>query len=213
MKRTLWMVVIGALLGSVLVGQASTTLLNGLFYTWPTSHSAKALTDGTTGTLAWNGDIDSGVPAGLIGFMVAGCPTGWSEYTAARGRYIVNATSSIGATVGTAIDSNGSENRPAGVHGHTASITASISDSTHSHSDSAGNHDHDNIIAQTTNAVSGSDAGPWQDAMTNGVKSNVSLNNANAGISASPSLTITGVSSGVTGTNAPYIRVMVCQKQ
>lgn len=215
MKHTLWFVIVGALLGSVLVGQASTTLLNGLFYTWPSSHAAKALTNDSAGTLTWNGDIDSGVPSGLIGFYTAGgtCPTGWSEYITARGRYIVNGTN-VGTTVGTAINSNGSENRTAGVHGHTASITASIIDSAHTHGDSAGNHAHSNIISASASTGLTGVGGAWTGANSQSAVTGVHLNNgySNAGISASPNLTITGVSGGVAGTNAPYMRVLVCRK-
>lgn len=207
-------IIIGALLGTIAVGRAASLVqLNGLFYTWPAAHAAKALTNDSAGTLAWSGDIDSGVPSGLIGFWVSSgsCPSGWAEYTSARGRYIVNGTS-IGTTVGTAIDSNGSENRTAGVHGHSASITASISDSAHNHTDSASNHDHDGIIVQMASTNLTTDGGAWVDAMTNAVTTGISLQNANANISASPNLTVSAPSGAVAGTNAPYIRVLVCQK-
>jgi hypothetical protein len=214
MTKTLWMVVVGAVLGSLLVGQASTTLLNGLFYTWPTSHVAKGLANDSAGTLTWGGDIDSGVPAGLIGFYVAGgsCPSGWSEYTAARGRYIVTGAST-GTAVGTAINSDASENRTAGVHGHTASITASVSDSAHSHSDSADNHGHSNIISASGATSLNADGGAWEPGNTNAAGTGTSLGNRNSNVSATPNLTVTGVSGGVAGTNAPYIRMLVCQKQ
>jgi hypothetical protein len=217
MKRNLWLVVIGALMGSILIATAADTRLNGLFYAWPSSHAAKALVNNGSGTLSWTGDIDSGVPTGLIGFYVASstCPTGWSEYTAARGRYIVTATSDIGTTVGTALDANAGENRPAGTHGHTASITASISDSTHGHSVDAANHTHNGLAAagEDTNENDASFQGAWSETTTGTATTGISMGNTNAGISASPTLTVTGVSGGVAGTNAPYIRMLVCRKQ
>jgi hypothetical protein len=71
--------------------------------------------DGTTQNTALGG----GVPAGaILFFAAASCPTGWSEYTAARGRFIValNTGGTVAAAVGTALSDL--ENRSVGAHTH-----------------------------------------------------------------------------------------------
>ena len=64
----------------------------------------------------------SGTLSGAIMyFATSTCPTGWSEVTAARGRYIVGlpASGSVSSTVGTALTN--SENRAVGQHNHSMS--------------------------------------------------------------------------------------------
>jgi hypothetical protein len=213
------MVVLGAVLGSVLVSSAAGYVrLNGINYVWPTGHAAKALANNGSATLTWTGDIDSGVPAGLIGFWDGGssCPSGWAEYTAARNHYIVNSSSAyMGWDVGVAIDANGGENRVTSTHGHTASLSATVSDSAHDHSDSASNHNHGNIIGYAASTSLTGVGGAWTGANSNTAGSDLdtSTGYANSNVWASPSLSITGISGGVSGTNAPYIRLLVCQKQ
>ena len=60
----------------------------------------------------------TGVPEGSIMAFDDVCPTGWTEYTAGRGRYIVGNPSggTLGSTVGTALTD--SENRAVGQHEH-----------------------------------------------------------------------------------------------
>lgn len=58
-------------------------------------------------------------PSGAVMFFnLSSCPSGWSELTAARGRYPVGLPSggTLGATVGTALSNT--ENRPVGQHTH-----------------------------------------------------------------------------------------------
>ena len=74
-----------------------------------------------------------GAPAGQLNFFnLASCPSGWSELTPARGRYLVGLPSggTLAGITGTAL-SNG-ENRSVGQHNH------SISDPGHSHSGRTG---------------------------------------------------------------------------
>jgi len=63
-------------------------------------------------------------PTGLIAFFTNSCPSGWTEYTAARGRYIVGTPSggSATATAGTALTDE--ENRPIGQHFHAINVGA-----------------------------------------------------------------------------------------
>ncbi len=69
-----------------------------------------------------------GIPSGAVMFFnLSACPSGWTELTSARGRYIVGlpAGGTLAATVGTALSNQ--ENRPVGQHSHT------INDPGHSH--------------------------------------------------------------------------------
>lgn len=60
-----------------------------------------------------------GIPSGAVmSFNLRSCPAGWSELTSAKGRYIVGAQG--GASVGATVGTrlNDRENRPAGKHYH-----------------------------------------------------------------------------------------------
>jgi len=69
--------------------------------------------DGTTQVTA--GVVPSGA---VMFFKLSTCPFGWTEYTAAQGRYIVGLPSggTLEGTAGTALTNL--ENRPAGKHSH-----------------------------------------------------------------------------------------------
>ncbi len=134
-----------------------------------------------------NGDVTlTSVPSGMVMYTVsATCPSGWTEFTAARGRYIVGVPSegTVSSTVGTALSN--SEDRAVGQHSHTAS------DSGHTHSM----------------------AGGWQ-SVAQGVDNSVlyyyqgSHPNTYTGYAS-----ITVNASGTTaGTNAPYIQLLACRK-
>ena len=130
---------------------------------------------------------DAGIPAGAVSFFnLAVCPSGWSELTTARGRYLVGLPSggTPNTTVGTAL-SNG-ENRAVGQHNHT------VSDPGHHHS-----------IAYP---VGLSDADYFAFDLANYLGVEYSQT----------SHTTTGISIGytgsVSGTNAPYLQLLVCQK-
>jgi hypothetical protein len=142
-----------------------------------------------------NPPTGSGNLSGLIGyFATSTCPTGWSEVTAARGRYIVGlpASGSVSSTVGTALSN--SENRAVGQHTHTAS------DSGHTHN-GADVH----FAASVDNPgyqvpVIGSSWAGWY-STTNQMTIHAGYAN------------ITVDAAGTTaGTNAPYIQFIVCQK-
>ncbi|MEX2006820.1 MAG: hypothetical protein WD877_01455, partial [Candidatus Saccharimonadales bacterium] len=139
--------------------------------------------DGTTLTTAPNG-----VPAGAVNFFnLASCPSGWTELTGARGRYIVGLplSGTLAGTQGTALSNV--ENRAVGQHNH------SISDPGHGHTLS-----NKNQSAQPYSFNAGGST-TFADAST------ASANNSTTGV------TVNNAGS-VAGTNAPYIQLLVCSK-
>lgn len=63
------------------------------------------------------------IPGGFVGFFnLSGCPSGWSEFTNAQGRYVVglNPGGTIGGTSGTALSNL--EDRPTGRHRHHGNV-------------------------------------------------------------------------------------------
>jgi hypothetical protein len=100
----------------------------GIGTTTPTSPlTVSGTIESTTGGIKYpDGSVQSTAatfPSGAILFFAsATCPGGWSEYTAARGRYIVglNPGGTLGGTSGTALSDL--ENRPAGQHTHNYSV-------------------------------------------------------------------------------------------
>ncbi|MBI5306071.1 hypothetical protein HZB04_00540 [Candidatus Wolfebacteria bacterium] len=160
------------------------------------------------------------VTSGFVGyFNLSSCPSGWSLLSAADGRYIVGITSTttktLAGTNGTALSNL--ENRPVGQHSH------SITDVAHSHggtADAAGSHTH--IVSRPSDGSGGhivagitwgnSDFGtldwqPMNPTTSNGSHSHsLSINSAYTGISTTQN------SGSVAGTNAPYIQLLVCQK-
>ena len=136
-------------------------------------------------TDAFNGII--GIPPGFVGFFnLTGCPTGWHEDIAARGRYLVGYNSSsgtLGGTAGTALSNQ--ENRPVGQHNH------GITDPQHQHT----------VNAQATGATGGTEkpfrqSGTLNIAVTNFAATEITVNNEGS----------------VAGTNAPYLQLLICQK-
>jgi len=120
-------------------------------------------------------------------FNLSSCPSGWSELTSARGRYVVGlpAGGSLSGTQGTALSNL--ENRAVGQHNHT------IYDPGHLHNLTAPNSGTNGGVWQTGNNT----AGPTlAGALTSSVTTGITINS----------------SGSITGTNAPYIQLLVCQK-
>ena len=138
------------------------------------------------------GYVTSAVPAGAVmHFNLSSCPSGWTDKTSSwGGMYIVNLPSSgtLAATVGTALTNT--ENRPVGQHTH------SINDPGHGH----------NIGYWTAygGPASGGNSGNkflgsgWYAYLINTSNSTTGITINNAG--------------SVAGTNAPYVQLLVCQK-
>lgn len=124
----------------------------------------------------------------VLFFDLSSCPTGWSEFTSARGRYIVGLPSggTLNGTAGTALSDQ--ENRPVGQHTHT------VNSSQHRHT----------VYAVNSIGLAGTDYGQGASS-TQAVHYNETAGNAYTGITLANSGT-------VAGTNAPYIQLLVCQK-
>jgi hypothetical protein len=139
------------------------------------------------------------VPAGTVSFFnLAACPSGWTELTAAQGRYLVGLPSggTLGGTTGTAL-TNG-EDRPVGQHDH------GVTDPGHVHRpvQSPDWGDPDSELGGGTPRIQVRfDSGltlttPVPDPLTKSSFTGVTVDNAGS----------------VPGTNAPYMQLLVCQK-
>jgi hypothetical protein len=129
----------------------------------------------------------SDVPSNAIGFFsTSTCPSGWTEVTGARGRYIVGLPSggTLAGTAGTGLTNL--QNRSVGEH------TNTINDS---------GHGHNNVLAMSTSMGGRAD---------NAVKTHLIIQNSAMG-SSNTGVTV-GNAGTVAGTNAPYIQLLVCKK-
>jgi hypothetical protein len=154
--------------------------------------------DGTTQTTAATGG--SGVPSGAVMFFnLSACPSGWSPLAAGVGRYVVGVTNGaeVGVTAGTALSSG--ENRPAGHHYHalhTDKNDAFVAFSTTwPGMISAGPHVDPNSKITAISEPTNQEARSWHYANDNPGATNEAAE--------------TG---GVAGTPAPYLQLLVCQK-
>jgi hypothetical protein len=135
-------------------------------------------------------DVGSGgsaAPAGAVSFFnLSACPSGWSELTAARGRYLVGLPSggTLSATVGTALTNT--ENRPVGQHTH------GVNDPGHHHS------------YQVPGGLTDANSTAYDVAEPLGFDT-YATGTSTTGI------TIQSAGS-VAGTNAPYLQLLACQK-
>ncbi len=163
----------------------------------------------------------SNVPSGAVMFFnLAECPPGWVDLTDAEGRYLVGtpADGTVGATVGTTLTD--AENRPVGEHDHAvtdAGHSHGVSDSGHNHSQ--GSHSHSLF---GTNIVSGSSLGDGNgtprfartSSTSTGSSGSGGIGSSSTGVSVSSATTGVFVDDegSVTGTNAPYLQLLVCEK-
>ncbi len=142
-----------------------------------------------------------GPPANSMAWFTA-CPSGWSEHTAARGRYVVGVpvAGTLSGTQGVALANT--ENRVAGAHTH------SLVDPGHSHT-FAGPHNHTYpYVTYGTGLLAGTDYSWYtMNAASTEVTPTLHIASASAGLAddgIQPSSTIT--------TPAPYIQLMLCRK-
>jgi hypothetical protein len=152
---------------------------------------------GATGERGLPGESGLGSAApGAVGFFdLAACPGGWSEYTDARGRYVVGLPPGgvRGATVGTALSAQ--QNRVVGQHSH------GVTDPGHSHSVNG-----TGSSLQVPNAiVSFNGRGPISTLPPAPTAFNTGIMPANTGVSVQSA-------GGTPGTNAPYVQLLACRK-
>lgn len=144
------------------------------------------------------------MPTGaIVMFNAASCPASYTEFTDARGRYIVGLVA--GGTLDTGVGSalTNQENRAVGQHAHTLTMDP------HGHSITDPGHTHSYFGTSWTTAgtAGASEAGNFSSpALTSGsTTTGITINNTTA--------TGTIANSGsVAGTNAPYLQLLLCQK-
>ena len=134
--------------------------------------------------------ISTPTPQGAVMFYnLSSCPTGWTELTAGRGRYVVGlpASGTLAGTAGTALSNL--ENRPVGQHNHP------VTDPGHGHTQ------------RGWQQVAGSAYG-WN------VQTNVGPGYTDYALTTASTTTGFTINNtgNVAGTNAPYIQLLVCQK-
>jgi hypothetical protein len=165
--------------------------------TWnQTGPQGPAGTQGPIGERGLPGDAGGATPSGAVMFFDLGtCPTGWTAYNNARGRYLVGMGSggTLGVTVGTAL--NDQESRAVGTHSH------GITDPGHSHAINGSG-----ASLQVPNAIiSFNGRGPISalpeapNAFTTGIMPSTT------GVTVDPA-------GAVAGTPAPYVQLLACQK-
>ena len=148
----------------------------------------------------------SAAPSGTIAWFRVACPAGWSEYTAARGRYVVGvpAGGTVEAVVGNALSNQ--ENRDVAQHTH------DFIQLTHRHTVIIDWHTHTIPNAYPSQYVTSSGSGVQvQKADSTGYTTNTHGTTLQTTGSASPTITIQSAGS-VPGTIAPYIQLYVCRK-
>jgi hypothetical protein len=148
-------------------------------------------------------------PTGMVMFYDgATCPVGWTELTAARGRYLVGLPSggTLNGTAGTALTNL--EDRASGQHTHTVTVTDpghthAVTDPGHTHTLTQGsaNPASTSQIALSNRTVAGTTA-------TASATTGLTVNSGTTGITASTAFP----ASSVAGTNAPYLQLLVCRK-
>jgi hypothetical protein len=198
------------------VSVAAQTLVyefSGVRYAFPSMHAAGVLTNNGSGTLSWA----VGAPAGLMAWSTTGsCASGWSEVTAARGRYVVGyqAGATLGGTVGTAFTVD-QENRAVGQHTHTATPSITLTNPTHDHGLTDPGHVHGGVQLQGDLAASGGSpfAADMPGANLTAASSGVTIDQSASGAGVTGTASTTINNEGTTAnTNMPYVQLMLCSK-
>src|SRR3989338_829675 len=158
---------------------------------------------GTTKATAFQGDGSQltgiqGVPSGAVMFFVtSACPSGWTELTTARGRYVVGlpTAGTMNATAGTVLSDQ--ENRVVGQHLHSVDPPSTSTDTTGSHQH--GRNTDNDVGGNLWSGWTGGDAGlghTYTDAAGSHSHSVdiAAFNSVNSG--------------SIAGTNAPYIQLL-----
>ena len=168
------------------------------------------------------------IPSALTAYFPDSCPSGWSEYTEARGRYIVGLPSggTKEGTAGTALSN--AENRPVGQHNHTFSGSALA---THTHTfagDALAAHGHTSrgtnsgatTVTMSGNLLSESLEQIYRPGTASTSLQSDAITDTTGGTPAGTNAAITGGTpagsianaGSVAATNAPYIQLICCVK-
>jgi hypothetical protein len=139
--------------------------------------------------------------------VATGCPTGYTEFTALRGRYpvgVLAAAASAGLTAGTAFTAS-QEDRPVGAHGHPGStISVTLNDPGHIHNG--------RTSAAPGAGFSRPNGGFLSADSTNGSGGDNFTTSNTTGITVSSATTTIASAGAVASTNAPYIQLLACSK-
>lgn len=192
------------------IAQTPVYVFGPLTYSFPSSHAAGQLKNDGSGTLTWSNDA----PTGLVLYSTSGsCPSGWTEYTTGRGRYFVGlvASGTNEGTSGTALTDQ--ENRPTGQHNHTGSTTVTIT-GTHTHTLVDPGHVHGGTAVDVGGGIL-SDL--FQDRLTGtgGSSTNVTgitIDSVTTGVTVTADTLAVANTGATTGTNAPYVQLIACEK-
>lgn len=159
-----------------------------------------------------------GVPSGAVMFFNLGsCPSGWHSFGGANGRYIVGG-GSIGTSVGQALG-NG-ENRPAGAHTHNLG-SSSLMQLWHNHTGNTGTPSPGGLPSSVVTGVQTQNLYIVQNASGqtgsyHNLVTGVNTGNTNH-THQIPQQTFSGIlptdqNNAPSGTNAPYIQLLPCEK-
>ncbi|SRR5712692_10009606 len=166
--------------------------------TGPTGPAGPAGPAGATGPTGPAGPTGEGISSGAVmHFNLLVCPSGWTALTSAQGRYIVGTApgQDVSGTVGSALSFG--ENRPAGRHAHALYLDFN-----------------DAFVAYHTTFLGIIDAGPV--SSSGSVVGFVASPGQNSNFwhytYTPPATNAAGETGGVEGTPAPYIQLLVCQK-
>jgi hypothetical protein len=187
---------------------------NGLRYVFPFTQTTGQLVNNGTGVLNW----ENIAPPGLIAWSKTGsCPSGWTEYSAGRGRLLVAlvAGGTSGGPIGQALTNL--ENRASGQHTHVATTPVLFNYAAQTHVLTDPGHLHGGLN-NAGGLIEGQGGGPDREfgsqnsgILTAFATTGITLSPVATGISVTGSLTV-GNTPGTAGTNAPYLQLMACEK-
>tara|TARA_Y100000310_G_scaffold26486_1_gene25277 strand:+ start:15250 stop:16242 length:993 start_codon:yes stop_codon:yes gene_type:complete len=199
----------GLIAGNSLSGSgAAITALNGSNVGSGTVPTARLGTGSATSSTYLRGDSTwqaiTAVPSDLVAFFTgASCPSGWTEYTGLRGKYVVGLVSGGTDEGGSGTALTNQESRAVGQHTHTQDA--------HSHGVSDPGHTHNTTI------WSGGSGSTWwltRSSTTGGASSTTvagALSNT-TGLTVSNATATNQNTGSVAGTNAPYVQLIACKK-
>lgn len=137
------------------------------------------------------------VPTDVVLYSTSGaCPAGWTEYTTARGRYVVGLPSggTLEGTAGTALSNV--ENRSVGQHTHVQNA--------HNHTQNPHSHALSGTGNDTGLVDSQADADVVDDTGTKATNAQTATNNSTVAVNQNEG--------SVAGTNLPYVQLIACLK-